>query len=288
VEDADRERIRQRLLRDIPTLLKGMPGETVEMTLALLRRARRHPEALAEPDDPFAWKPIFVRRSLGLASIDACAAGRFPTPSQAVGPIADRAVAEWRRSGWRSFHWEPWLASLAPGAHLAVLAEAATWATTLWSSLDWHQFSQSPMLGHPDDQWTCSAAPAVRLRGRSELRVPLPPPGRRTPGGAAPQVALVSVASGVPADDWIPELAYLALVAGLRAPARPVPARVVGLWPDAGLYRAVDIDHPALDGAANLVVSVISTLAQALPDRQNRPDFQDRVGRQDRAIKGGV
>ena len=265
VDDSDRQHIRQRLLREIPTLVERLPvGETTEVTLALLRQARRHPDALALPDKPFEWKPIFVRRSLGLASIRACLHGRFHTPSEAVAPTADEAVAEWHLTGWRSFHWEPWVASLAPGARAAVLAEAATWATALWSSLDWSQFDGLPDLGGPDDQWTCSAGRTVRLKGRSELRVPLGPVHHVTDGTTrSDQVVLVSVATGTPAGGWASELGYLALVAGLRSPARPVPNRVVGLWPDAGLYRAVDIDRSALAQAANLVVSTVAAFVHA-------------------------
>ena len=167
--------------------------------------------------------------------------------------MADEAVAEWERTGWRTFHWEPWLAGLAVGARATVLAEAVSWATSLWSALDW---DRSPVLPRSGGRTISgSARPAARsLKGRSET------PGRRWPG-ARP---------GVGRDDhgrsarwrwcrcpvaapgaWGEELAFLALVAALRSPSRPVPARVLGLWPDAGVHAAVDIDDTVLTARSN-------------------------------------
>ena len=37
----------------------------------------------------------------------------LPHAHEAVGPISGEAVAEWERTGWRTFHWEPWFAGLA-------------------------------------------------------------------------------------------------------------------------------------------------------------------------------
>jgi hypothetical protein len=104
----------------------------------------------------------------------------------------------------------------------------------------------------------------VILKGRSELRVPLPgppvPAGVATVGGST---ALVSVSSGCPGATWAEELAYLALVVGLRSPTRPVPARVLGLWPDAGIHAAVDMDDAVLTAAAERVIATVDAVAVA-------------------------
>jgi hypothetical protein len=165
----DRQQVRDRLLDAVPALAEKLAdGDQIVVTLPLLRQADRDPESLAGPDEPFWWKPAFVRRSLGLSAIDACLNRRYSTPGEATGPIADEAVAEWSRTGWRTFHWEPWMAALSPAARSAVVAEAATWATALWSSIDWRPFGRSIRLGGPDDQWVC---PAVRtIRGATGLR----------------------------------------------------------------------------------------------------------------------
>lgn len=136
---------------------------------------------------------------------------------------------------------------------------STTWATALWSSLDWRPFGPSIRIGGPDDQWICAAPRTVRLKGRSELQVPLESPGARETGNSA----LVSVASGIPVIGWEAELGFLALTASLRSPSRPVPARVVGLWPDAGQFRSVDITPAILGAAADRVITCITALAHA-------------------------
>jgi hypothetical protein len=257
--------VRDRLMAGIAPVADRLgAGTQVELTLALLRRARSHPDALGEPEPPFTWRPAFVRRSLGLAMVNSCLAGRFRTVAEAADPVAAEAVSEWRQTGWRTFHWEPWLAGLPAGARAVVLAEAVTWATALWSSFEWSAFPGAPRVGGADDQWICPALRPVRLKSRAELRVPLRAyPSLPSPAPAVPPVALVSMAGGTPADGWSDELAFLALVAGLRSPSRPVPARVVGVWPDAGAHRAVEIDGTALGRAADRVITTVSTLADA-------------------------
>ncbi len=256
----DRQLVRHNLTNAIPAMVENLPlGDQVVVTLAMLRQVARDPAALSRPEEPFAWKPAFVRRSLGLSAMDACINHRFSSPTEAVGPIADQAVSEWSRTGWRTFHWEPWIAALHPAARSAVMAEAATWATTLWSSIDWHRFDSPLGLGGPDDQWVCTAARTVRLKGRSELQVPL----EATHGGGAESTALVSVAAGIPRTGWETELGFLALVASLRSPTRPVPSRVVGLWPDAGQYRSVDITSGVLTAAGDRVIACIGAVVDA-------------------------
>lgn len=155
------------------------------------------------------------------------------------------------------------MAALSPAARSAVLAEAATWATALWSSIDWQPFGSSIRLGGPDDQWTCPAARTVRLKGRSELRIPLQAARGDGSPDPAPRTTLVSVASGIPANGWETELGFLALVASLRSPTRPVPARVVGLWPEAGEHRSVDITRGILAAAVDRVIAGIAAVVEA-------------------------
>ena len=113
----------------------------------------------------------------------------------------------------------------------------------------------------------------MRLRARYEARVH-PAPARPDGSGAdrpQPGPALVSVSGGTPDEGWDDDLAYLALVAGLHDPGRPVPSRVVGLWPEAGLRRTVEIDESVLTAAAGRVASVVELLAAATVDRVTVP-----------------
>ncbi len=271
IGDDFRAGVRTDLVTRLGPLVAGLPsGDPVVMGLPLLRRARMRPETLAEPEEPFAWRPVFVRRSLGLAVVEACVGGRFRTPLDAVDPLVSEAVEQWKETGWRTYHWEPWMAGLAPGARAVVLAEAVGWASSLWSAFDWAAFDRLPQFGGTEDQWVCPAARTLRLKARAEFRVAL---GGRASGldvvsgdhrgTDRATVALVSVAGGAPPEAWGDDLAYLALVASLRSPQRPVPARVLGLWPDAGADRCVEIDRGALTGAADRVVDGVAALVAA-------------------------
>jgi len=248
--------VRDRLVDGVAAAVGDLAtGALVEVSLPLLRRAGSRPETLGQPEDPFSWKPAFARRSLGLAAVGACAGGRFRAPAEAVGPLADHAVDEWRRTGWRTFHWEPWFAGLGAGARAMVLAEATTWASHLWASADWGALGARARIGGADDLWTCPGPRTVRLKGRCEARVA--PPA----GGSGP--VLVSVSCGNPSDRWEEELGYLALVAALRSPDQPVPVRVAGLWPDAGMRRTVDVDDALLSASAERVVGAVALVARA-------------------------
>ncbi len=247
-----RNRLRERLVDGIGTAVADLPaGAPVDIGLPLVRRAATDPGALGRPRGAFVWKPAFVRRSLGLAAVRACARGRFRGPADAVGPVADGAVDEWRRTGWRTFHWEPWFAGLGPGARGVVLAEATTWATPLWTSADWAVLGDRAHIGGPDDVWTCPGPRTVRLKGRCEARV---------------DPARVSLACGSPGRAWAEELGYLALVAALACPDEPVPSRVVGLWPGSGDRRTVEVGEALLTAAADLVVDAVGRLARSRPD----------------------
>jgi hypothetical protein len=266
VDDRTRTEVRDRLVATLAPLMEQLPpGDQVVVNPALLRLARSDPQQLAGAEEPFAWKPAFARRSLGLAVVSACASGRFRTPADAVGPVAAEAVDQWKRTGWRTFHWEPWLAGLPTGARAAVLADALTWATALWSSFDWRALPAPAQIGGVDDQWICPAVRTMRLKARAELRVPLTGPhGGGAPGRCPPSgPALVSVSGGCPGDGWPDELGYLALVAGLRSPTRPVPSRVLGLWPDAGFHSSVEVDREVLLGAVDRVVATVTAVVSA-------------------------
>lgn len=245
--------------------VRSPAGQQVVLTVAMLRQALVDPGRLAFPQEPFRWKPVFARRSLGLAVVEACAAGRFHAPAHAAEPIARQAVAEWERTGWRTYHWEPWLAGLAPGARAVVLADAIGWATGVWSAFDWRSVTPDAEIGASQDQWVCPAAPSVRLRARPDLRVRLV--GSAVAGADEPSaerpVALVSVCGGAPAPGWVDELAYLALVSAVRSTIRPVPVRVMGLWPDAGIHRLVEIDDLSFDRVIDRVAAAVSAVVAA-------------------------
>lgn len=119
----------------------------VTITLSTLRGHGSGTEARQQGSSPFRWQPSFVRRSLGLAALAACAESSYRSPGQAVPAVADQAVTAWNRTGELRFHWEPWLAGLGPGGRAAVLAEAISWASALWSMVDWPRLGGRTTFG---------------------------------------------------------------------------------------------------------------------------------------------
>ena len=244
------------------------------MTLPVLRRALAGSAGRAGWDEPFRWKPAFVRRSLGLAAIEACRSGRYRSPAEAVGPVVDEAVAAWQRSGWRTYHWEPWLSYQPTGARAVVLAEAARWSTSLWCAVDWAALGSKVAVGGPDEQWRCPPNGSVRLRGRADLRVTLPF-----------GMALVVTAAGVPPATWQSDLAFPALVAALSRPRRPIPCRVMGIWPDAGAHRTLDIGPIVLERISARVVEAVKTMIGSATDA-SPGDGSGSSGATGRAVVG--
>lgn len=263
IDAPTRQRLGHRLVTGVAGHVERLPeGEELEITLPLLRKALANPDLLLGPGEPFAWQPKFVRRSLGLAVVRACAEGHFRSPAEAVGPVASSAVDEWARTGWKAYYWEPWMAGLSPAARAMVLADAVSWSTPLWTSLDWGVLGPDVRLGGPDDRWVLPVPRRVRLKRRSELQVAAVSSGSGAAGTEPAPPSLVSLAGGTPSPDWAEELAFLALVA-LRAESRPLPARVTGLWPDAGLHRIVELDEPALQAAVDRLLDAVATLVKA-------------------------
>ncbi len=260
-----------RLPDRLATVTAGQPRwHELVVTLPALRRSLDPAIASSVGEEPFRWKPAFVRRSLGLAAIDACLRGRYRSPAEAVPPVADDAVAAWQRSGWRTFHWEPWMSYLPTGARAVVLAEASRWATALWCAFDWSALVPRVRLGRTDDQWRCPPG-GVRLRARSDLRVTVPvdrqQPGPRVrttwePDERAEVLVVTSV--GAPTDTWDVDLAFPALVSVLVRPQRRAPGRVVGIWPEVGELRAVEIDAACLARTAHRVVDGVAAMVGGL------------------------
>jgi len=72
----------------------------------------------------------------------------------------------------------------------------------------------------------------------------------------------VVASGGTPPATWESELAFPALVAALSRPRNPVPARVMGLWPDAGEMRILEIGNAELEGAAATVAAVVTAVTR--------------------------
>ena len=78
-----RSRVRDRLVEGISRTVADLPpGGLVEVTLPVLRRARRRPDTEGTVDPTFAWKPAFARRSQGTACPNRRGSARSEAPGR--------------------------------------------------------------------------------------------------------------------------------------------------------------------------------------------------------------
>ena len=133
------------------------------------------PSRLAGPDGAVRLEAGLRPAIAGSGRVDACARRTLPVPRlEAVGPVADEAVAEWERD--RVAHLPLGAVVRRAGArgpgHGAgrggELGHVAVVVVRLGA------FGHSrPQIGGADDQWICPAPRSRALKGRSELRVAL-------------------------------------------------------------------------------------------------------------------
>ncbi|HVC15140.1 MAG TPA: hypothetical protein VND62_09810 [Acidimicrobiales bacterium] len=227
---------------------------------------------------PFRWNSRTARRTIALAALRTGLDGRAPTPSEAVGLVLSDPGGPFGVGRVGPGSCADWVASLAPPARAHVAAEATTWATRLWTALDWGRLDPGSLaVGGADRWWRWSgSAPEagcngehphrpcrVALRGHADVRL-TPASGA---GGSSPGGAHLAVLDGEPGASTRQALLLSALVdvlSGARSPgAAPPPARVIGWWPDCGRAWVVPVDARSLAGAANAVVTAAATLLGA-------------------------
>jgi hypothetical protein len=250
--------VRDRLLAGLAPLVAELPpGERLVLDAFRFRTALRHPERCMQGEPPFVPSPATCRRAVGLAAVDRCLRRRGLWPAEAVAEVLAAGVEDAARSERdgqpRAPWWARWYAGLGAGARAAVAADAVTWATQLWTALDWDALPRPVVVGGRDDWWEPRHA-RLSVRGRVEVRV-------RCPSG----MGLVVLGNGVPDGVSRSELEFTALAAVL---AGSVPARVLGLWPAAGALRAVPVSARVLQGAADELVSAAATWVDAMLERR--------------------
>jgi hypothetical protein len=247
--------LRDRLAGDLAALVEELPpGEKLRLDEFRFTQARRQPERLNVPDGPFVASPATSRRAVGLAAVARCLRGWAPSPGAAVAEVLAAGVEDAGDGGdpaARPPWWAGWYTGLGPGGQAMVEAEAVTWATQLWTALEWDRVTQA-VVGGADDWWDCPGTRALTLKGRADVRV-------RTQGRAV----LLVLGSGVPPADWRTALGFPALVPALARGEKAVPARVVGLWPASGQVRILPVDTGALADTATTVICAVSTWVDA-------------------------
>lgn len=200
--------------------------------------------ASGAPRPPFRWTARTARRRVGLAAVRSCLTQPGLAPAEGVATVvADpESPTGLGRRGPGSC--ADWLASLAPGARSLVQAEATTWATSLWTALEWERFQPAPVVGAPDRWWDWRGPLRVALQGRADVRIP-------GPGGAH-----LVVLDGFPSPASRRALCFSALVDALRSDGVDTPARVIAWWPECGKAWVAPIDGDALRDCAEQVVRV--------------------------------
>jgi hypothetical protein len=187
---------------------------------------------------PFTWNSRTARRSLGLAGVRALLSGEARNPSDGV----RRAVAQAggaHDGRYPTSSLDRWLSRLPPAGRAAVGSEAVTWATRLWTAVDWSAFPSPPIIGR-DHWWDSPHSSLLALRGRAEVRTEAP----GTAGG--PLSVHLVVLGGARRPTARSELCVVGLVEALRAPRGLQPGRIVGWWPDSGHLVRVEMDGAAL------------------------------------------
>ncbi len=249
-----RERLEHGLARvaNRPCIPHGV--RVVRIGLYQLSRIASGPCASGTELSPpaFRWSARTARRAIGLAAVRAGLDGRAATPLDAVALVVSDPAGPFGvgRSGPGSC--ADWLASLAAPARAAVGAEATTWATQLWTALDWHRLGPPTQVGPADRGWHWAGAVRVALRGRVDVRLA---------GGAC-----LTLLDGLPNAGSRSALKLSALVDALAKGAGHVPDRVIGWWPDCGKAWIVPIDAPALGETADAVVRSAGVLLGAAED----------------------
>lgn len=267
LESGSLEELRARLLRELPLLADMIPQDrrlqigNFELTLA-----RDHPEscAVSRSDERFTPSAALTRRAVGLAAVERCVRGRSTVPQIAAAEVLEAGLddlAESRRARGapRAPWWAEWYETLGPGGRATVLAEAVTWGTLLWTSLDWARFPRPPVIGGRDDFWDCPGRRQLVVRGRAEVRA-----------FAGDRPVMLVIAPRYPGPAWRADLAHRALVVAMSRGESSVPARVVGLWPASGMVRICEVDEPALSEAADALVSSVETWVDAIREPHTR------------------
>jgi hypothetical protein len=221
---------------ELAKMARGRPqGGSLRMTDHHLRVALANH---AEASRPFAWSAATTRRALGLLALRALVAGQVRTPTDGVRSAMAAAIRV--SQGQRPMSsMEGWLAGLGVAGRAAVAAESVTWATRLWTAIDWSALPSPPIIGQ-DRWWDSPQSSLLALRSRAEVRCTVP-----DTEGSPVGVHLVTLGGGRRASER-DELSVVALTEALRGRHNPPPGRVVGWWPESGRMVRVDVDRAVL------------------------------------------
>ena len=204
----------------------------------------------AAPRD-FTWTPGAARRSLAAAALRRALSSPGTALVHAVQRAVEDQVARARTGQTSSGSLAAWLESLEAPALGLVIAEAAGWAAT---TLEAARGLADPWVVAASDLYYDVAGARTTLRGRRDLEV--------TRGD---ERVIVRLRPGAPGPSAGAGLRVDLVVAALADHGGVAPARVVGLWPEAGVVLGVDATMPDLRaGARDLVRAAVVTRRRRL------------------------
>jgi hypothetical protein len=207
---------------------------------------------LGWPNSPFAWSARTARRGLGSTAVRALVVGDARTPTEGVRGAIAAALRSVRQGDRPASAMDHWLAGLPPASVAVVQANAVTWATRLWTALDWSSFETPPVIGR-DHWWDSPHSSLLAIRSRAEVR------SQCSGGRDFPFSVHLVVLGGSRRPAIKSELSVVAMVEALRSPPTLPPGRIVGWWPDSGHLVKVEVDGAAVEAG---VAAVTQTMAQ--------------------------
>jgi len=209
-------------------------------------------ERAGQPGSAFRWSPATTRRVLGNAALRRIATRPRTSITDAVrDELADqmlRAASGYSRDGSLSY----WLASAPHPVIGLVTAEAANWATQLQEITEGIRATWSVA---PSDAYYDVASARTTLRARRDIIV-----------DRGETRVIVRVRAGSPGKSAGPGLRADLTIDTLADHEGLAPARLIGLWPEAGVCLCVDGTMADLRaGARDLVRTAVAQRRQRTP-----------------------
>jgi hypothetical protein len=276
---ADLSHVRERVVRSLePVTSKLHPGTVLTLDRHTLSTALLRPGLCSQPPEPFAPSASRCKRSIGLSAVSMCsrqlilsnrrrsrhkehALARPVAPAEAVSRVLKSGEEDLVSAQFKPPWWAEWYTSLGRGARAVVQAEATTFATVLWKSIDWETLEGPPRFDLRT-YWSCPPGRKLTLYGKADLSY-----------RQAGHHVLLVLLGGMPQTSWRFELGFPALVASLRRGLGAAPGRVIGFWPASGQVRSVRVDAEMLETTAEAAVEASAVWVHG------RVEARDRVGR---------
>gem|GEM_PF-592676 len=202
----------------------------------------------------FSWSPRATKRILGVRAAHRVLSGQCATPTEAVCAEIDDVIKRTEQQHTRPGSLGSWLEESTLGVRAAVIGEAVAHATDIITLLEWESVREITTIGRADPVWAVPGAPWISLRGRRDLEVTL--------DDERQERALVALRPGRPNPHSIDDLSLVALVEGLSQPEKPLPTRIVGVWPASGKSISLEVTRSTTQHAARFVVDAISKMRE--------------------------